>query len=173
MQEPLDWTVEVADMPATGVEQTRTASEAERKAVAKALDLMSCDRLDVRYHVIPLPDERFHMTGELLAHVTQACVVTLEPVAAELREPIDVTFWPARDVPPPVEGEVDIDAEPDPEPIIDGLIATGRVTFEHLAAAIDPYPRRPDATLEQAAPQAKSGPEASPFAVLAKLKPKP
>ena len=74
--------------------------------------------------------------------------MTLEPVDSTIEESFDVTFWPQEDMPAPASGEVDLDEEADPEPIVAGQIAVGRVVFECLAAAIDPFPRKPDATLD-------------------------
>ena len=56
-----------------------------------------------------------------------------------------------------------------------GQIEVGRIVFECLAGAIDPFPRKADAALERvaASPRGSAGdkPE-SPFAVLAKIKEK-
>ena len=76
--------------------------------------------------------------------------MTLEPVDSTIEEVFDVTFWPEEDMPAPRGGEVDLDEEADPEPIVGGQIDVGRVVFECLAAAVDPFPRRPDATLDRA-----------------------
>ena len=84
-----------------------------------------------------------------------------------------MTFWPEEDMPAPRGGEVDLDEELDPEPIVAGQIDVGRVVFECLAAGIDPFPRKPDAALDwrSSAPAdgGASKPE-SPFAVLANIK---
>jgi hypothetical protein len=99
----------------------------------------------------------------------------LEPVASTLEEACDVTFWPQERLPAPEGGAVDLDDEPEPEPIVAGRIMVGRVVFECLAAALDPFPRAPDAALDrrEAAPlEADAGSLASPFAVLAKIRPK-
>ena len=96
--------------------------------------------------------------GTLRAQVEQACVVTLEPVASAIDETFDVAFWPEEDMPRARERR----ARPgrraaDPEPIVAGQIAVGRVVFECLAGAIDPFPRKPDATLDWRAPPAAAG----------------
>jgi hypothetical protein len=102
--------------------------------------------------------------------VTQACGVTLEPVASTIEEHLDVPFWPEADIPAPKSGEVDLGDEEDPEPITDGRIAVGRLLFECLAAAIDPFPRNPEARLERStAGRDEEGPPNSPFSVLAGL----
>ena len=61
----------------------------------------------------------------------------------------------------------------DPEPIDNGSIALGRVTYELLAAALEPYPRKPGAQLSAETPvPERSEPDGSgPFAELARLKP--
>jgi len=68
-----------------------------------------------------------------------------------------------------------IDDAPEPEPIVAGQIAVGRVVFESLAAALEPYPRKPGAVLDWQAPlpaDAAATTATSPFAVLANLKTK-
>jgi hypothetical protein len=118
---------------------------------------------------------RYRVSGTLHADIAQACVVTLDPVDSAIDESFDVTFWPEQDMPAPSGGALDIDEEPDPEPIVAGHIAVGRVVFECLAAAIDPFPRLPDAELERrtaAGAEASAGASDSPFAVLANIKPK-
>ena len=38
---------------------------------------------------------RLQLTGQLQADVVQTCVVSLEPVEAQLDVPVEVEFWPA------------------------------------------------------------------------------
>jgi hypothetical protein len=73
-------------------------------------------------------------------------------------------------MPAPQTGQVALDAEPEPEPIVGGKIDAGRIVFESLAAAIDPYPRLPDAEFEGPLSAPEGGKPESPFAVLASLK---
>ena len=113
---------------------------------------------------MPTVGGRYRLTGPLRAEVSQACVVTLEPVDSTIEEASTSTFWPEEDMPAPRGGELDIDEEPDPEPIVAGQIAVGRVVFECLAAAIDPFPRKPDATLDRRVAGAAERPAASPKA---------
>jgi len=80
--------------------------------------------------------------------VTRTCVVTLEPVAQEIEEGIEVEFWPAGKLPEVGDAEVEVLAIPDVEPIEHGTIETGRIIFEVLSAALDPYPRKPGARFE-------------------------
>ncbi len=174
----LDWVHLTTELPEAGRRVERVATPGECAAVAKDLGLAGCSRLVVTYHVRPLPGGRYRVEGRIGADIEQPCVVTLEPVAQTIDEPIDVTFSPDGDRREDTSSEREILSEPDIEPLADGRIEVGRVAFELLAAAIDPYPRRPGAELDPNHPavrvegQGLGTGEASPFAVLAKLKDK-
>ena len=175
MTSPLAWEDAVRDVPESGLTGTRDAAPDELAAVARALDLIECARLGVHYAIQPLSGGRYRLSGRLHAELTQACVVTLDPVGSTLEEVFEVTFWPPQDMPVPESGELAIDDAPEPEPILGGRIAVGRVVFESLAAALEPYPRKPGAVLDWhpqgPANNDQAGPT-SPFAVLANLKTK-
>ena len=102
--------------------------------------------------------------------------MTLEPVDSAIEEGFDVTFWPEEDMPAPRGGEVDLDEEADPEPIVAGQIDVGRVVFECLAAGDRSVPEeaRRNARAAARSQPADSGPgkPESPFAVLANIKAK-
>jgi uncharacterized metal-binding protein YceD (DUF177 family) len=170
---PLDWDHAIADIPAAGLSVQRTADPGERARIAHALDLLAC-QLTVDYTIVPSGSERYRLTGVLKATVEQTCGVSLEPVAGTIEEQIDLRFWPAAEIPAPTSGEVDLDGEEDPEPIVEDRIGIGRVAFECLAAAIDPFPRKPEAVLERSSTGGEKGlgRADSPFAVLANLRQK-
>jgi len=169
----LGWDHAVADIPAAGLSVQRTAEPGECERIARALDLLACT-LTVDYAIVPSGSGRYHLTATLAARVEQACGVTLEPVASAIEERLDLYFWPAEAIPAPTSGELDLDGEEDPEPIVEDRIDVGRVAFECLAAAIDPFPRKPEATLERSSTGGEEalGKADSPFAVLANLRPK-
>lgn len=170
MGEPLDWHHEAQRIGERGIQAERIATDAERTAVAQALGLVACSRLAARYRLRGLPHGRISLTGQIEADVTQSCVVTLAPVAAAIREDIDVEFWPAEDVREAVSSTAFDPLGPDdPEPIEHGRVEVGRIVYEHLAAALDPYPRVPGAELTW---EGDDGDDERPFAALARLKPK-
>jgi hypothetical protein len=168
----LSWDHLVEDIPATGLTVERTADAAERTRIASALDLVACQQLEARYRILPLSLGRFKLSGELKAAVEQTCVVTLEPVASDIAESYAATYWPDAALPQPAVGPLALDGEPDPEPIVEGKIDAGRIIFESLAAALDPFPRRPGAVFEGTLSAPATGKPESPFAVLANLKDK-
>ena len=59
------------------------------------LDILSCDALRVSYTLEALEKERFRLSGTIEAGVTQACVVTLEPVPSTISETFSVELYPA------------------------------------------------------------------------------
>ena len=171
----LAWDYAIQDVPERGLSDQRQASAEELAGTARALDLLACKSLAAEFTIMPTLDGRYHLAGRLRAEIVQACVVTLDPVDSLIDEPFDVTFWPEEQMPALSGGALDIDEEPDPVPIVAGQIAVGRVVFEHLAAAIDPFPRKPDAMLDRHSTVAGEGSSSAsdgPFAVLANIKPK-
>jgi uncharacterized metal-binding protein YceD (DUF177 family) len=169
----LSWEHRLEDIPAAGLTIERVADAAERQRVAAALDLNALNTFSARYQITPLSLSRYKLTGELNADIEQTCVVTLEPVTAAIGESYAATYWPPETMPEPAAGQVDLNAaEPDPEPIVDGRIDVGRVIFESLAAAIDPFPRRPGAKFDGPLTAPTGSTPESPFAVLASLKDK-
>jgi hypothetical protein len=172
MTSPLDWTHAAAAIGDGGHREERRATPVEREAVARALDIPSCETLTARYEIEPLGEGRFLMRGEIEADVTQACIVTLDPLPAHLADRFTVELRPADDVGHDDEaGERAILGGEDVEPIEDRRIEAGRIVFEHISAALDPYPRKPGAEFDWRDPKAEEDAKAGgAFAALAKLK---
>ncbi len=172
MTAPLHWMFAETAIGSEGLAETRSASAEDRALIARELDILSCEALTARFEIKPGPDRRFFsVSGVAEADVTQACVVTLDPVAARLSEPFAAEYWPAAtlEAKPAAAGD---DAR-DVEPMEHGIIDVGRLVFEHIAMALDPYPRKPGAEFAWKDPKAAEGEaESHPFAALERLKPK-
>jgi len=170
----IPWSVPVRrdDVPETGLHLDLVADEATRSAVAGIAGVRGLPRLAATLDVVR-QGGGLKVTGELAATVEQTCVVTLEPMTSELREPIDLAFVPPRadERADATEEELDPGAEDEPEPLVDGVADLGVAATEFLLLAIDPYPRKPDAVFEP--PKAAADPGAHPFAALAALKKTP
>lgn len=168
-----DWSYRSADIPERGLTVKRTATQAELAALARAMDIPAVDALDFDYRLQPLAADRYRLTGTISAAVTQACVVSLAPVPATIREDLDEEFWPAEDVPATLDGE---EAEHEalaytaPEAIHHGMIEVGRVVYEQLVAALDPYPRSEGAAFAWEDQTEQESRQDNPFAALARLK---
>lgn len=170
MDDVLEWSHALSDIPDKGLTTTRGADAGERARVAEALELLAVERLEAAYSIRPRGKTGYLLKGAISADVTQACVISLEPVPAKVEATFSVLFKPE------VEGrDSDLDFDPvaeedEPEAIDNGRIAVGRIVYEHLAAAIDPYPRKPDAVFSYADPAAGDAAKSSPFAALDKLR---
>ena len=168
-----EWRHRLHEIPAGGLRETRTATEAERAALANELPIVSCEVLVVEYQIKPAGRDRYALTGRLQAEVTQACVISLEPIKATLDEPLDCKFVAPTMIPDQQPEEQEALSVEDLEPIEDGTIDVGRIVFEVFSTSLDPYPRRED--VEWQSPHAQADSEASaagPFAALAELKKK-
>jgi hypothetical protein len=149
------------------------ASEAERSAVARRLSLLSLDRLAAVLRVCRA-DERnvIAVAGRFEAEVTQTCVVSLQPLGRRLSEDVSALYsLTAADG--GEAGPVEVDAAEDsPEPVGPEGLDLGEVVVQHLAVALDPYPRGDDATLDSLQWAGRDGAEAakaSPFEGLKSL----
>lgn len=146
-----------------------SADARERAEIARRFALQSLDRLDVSVS-LARSGRTIRAHGRLAASLVQSCVITGEPVAAYVDEPFDLRF-----VPEPGNATTDQELElgaSDCDTIFhDGAaIDLGGAIADTLALSIDPYPRSAgaDSALREAGIMTEA--EASPFAVLAKLK---
>lgn len=147
-----------------------TADSEERAALARRFDLLALDHLEAVLTVERRPGRVIWVHGRLRAAPSQACVVSLDPVPAELDEPIELLF---SEEPATVEQEaVDLDADEAfwPEPVTGGRIDLGEAVAQQFALALDPYPRAPGAELDPAASEAgvDGGERQRPFRDLAR-----
>ena len=117
------------------------------------------------------------LKGRIRAQLEQSCVITLEPVPEDIDIPFKAFFWPAQhagELPDPgLSGEVfsDILSDDSPELFENDEINAGEAVLEYFALAIDPYPKKPDASTVQdrEKPEEKAS-APSPFLVLKGLK---
>jgi len=145
------------------------ASEAERDSIAKRLNLPCLERLEAHVTLFRTGDI-VRASGRLAAALEQHCVITNDPVPAHIDEPFELIFMPEPPVSTPEEeielGKSDLDVV-----FHDGaMIDLGTSIADTLALSLNPYPRSAgaDAALKEAGVVAEE--QASPFAVLAKLR---
>jgi uncharacterized metal-binding protein YceD (DUF177 family) len=167
----LEWTLAVRDVPDRGLTVERAATPEECGRLAAALAILSVEGVRLGADVKPRSGGRFELTGTLTARLTQACVVTLDPVPCEIDAALAIELRPAEALGRDDEieaGESLLD-EPDIEPIENGTVDLGRIVYEELASRLDPFPRAEGATLDQSS-AGGGGPEQGPFAGLAALR---
>jgi hypothetical protein len=159
---------------AGGASEHLVANESERAALATRLGLVRLLSLEAALDLRVWRGCGLEVEGVLKARLVQTCVVSLEPLASAIEVPIRAQYLPAAmvpaDSPEATEDALNPFAADPPELIPEGgHLDFGELVTQHLAVAIDPYPRRAgvefSAHLEGAAP-----PEQGPFAKLAALK---
>ncbi len=144
-----------------GRRETITATPAECAALAARFGIPAVAALRAVIDLSPDEDGSVLARGRLEARVTQACVVTLEPVEQAVAEDFTLRFLPGGREPD--DGPEEIDEIPTgPGDVAD----LGEALAEQLALALDPYPRAPGAEMPDEAREAAS----SPFAGLAALR---
>jgi uncharacterized metal-binding protein YceD (DUF177 family) len=165
------WTrwVKLHELARGPVTVTLEPDEAQRAVIAKDLNLESLPQLSAQITVKPWLDGA-EIAGTFHAVVEQICGVSLDPFEQQVEGEIEVRAVPAGSPHAQAEeaGEVELDLEaPDPPDVLEGdAVDLAHYLVEHLALAIDPFPRKPGAEFEYAPPAE----EESPFAVLKKLK---
>lgn len=116
-----------------------SASDDERAGLTARFRLVSIESVSAKLVLSWLkPGKVLSVKGQLRASVTQSCVITLDPVPAEIVEEFDIVY--ARDV-----GETADIIDPNEAETLDGEeIDIGEIVSEELSLSLDPYPRRPD-----------------------------
>lgn len=173
---PIVRTLSPADVPPAGTHVVIVADEATRAALARHAEILSVEAMRAEFLVKPWGRDGFQVEGRVTASITQACVVTLEPLARTVDEAVSLKL-----VPPEAmarwlekqdeEGAIDLDLTLDmPDPIEGGTIDLGTLSVEHFLIGIDPYPRKEGAVFDAEAAGVGDGrAELSPFAALARL----
>jgi hypothetical protein len=172
--DPWHATVNVTQIPETGLHREIEAGPAVRAAMAEIAGLREISSARASFDVSLRSGGRVHVAGSVKARIGQICVVTLDPVENEIDEEIDLIFAPEEQISHATDDLVENSEggegklpEP-PEPIVNGVIDLGRLASDVLYLTIDPYPRKPGAVFE---PQiAATGPGDHPFAALKGLK---
>ena len=149
--------VSANDVPPKGTAIPFEADEAECAALARRFGIPGISRLSGVAKLRPWRKTGLTLDCSYEADLMRECVVTLEPMSEEIL--------------------IDPEAVEPPEPFLaGGRVDYGEAVAEQLSLAMEPYPRKPGAALEEpaeAAPQeeADAGEEReTPFAILEKLK---
>jgi uncharacterized metal-binding protein YceD (DUF177 family) len=158
----------LGEVPRDGVTLTLSPTDADRKAIARDLDLMALDRLEARVRVVAWLDG-VQIDGSWSADVAQACGVTLDRLDSALSGDFLVRAVPVGSPHAAAEEEIEIslDADDPPDVLEHDAVDLAAYVIEYLALEIDPFPRKPGVEFVQPAETV----DLSPFAVLKKLRP--
>ena len=151
----------IDQVPDSGLDSTIAADSVECARLAKAFGLVAVDLFEAKFHIAKRGEGRFKVTGHLQAHVTQNCVISLEPFDAPVEAEIDVDFARPGTVGPAFQKDED-----PPDPILDGKIDLGALAAEFLVLNLDLYPRKEGAAFVMTEPGHNEPETDSPFSVL-------
>jgi uncharacterized metal-binding protein YceD (DUF177 family) len=171
----------LASVPESGEGFRIDATEAERQALARRFELVELPMLHAEgVLTVTGHGRRARLEGRLRAQVVQSCVVTLDPVPAEIDAPFVRVYNSDSSAVASADVDLDLAADDPPDPIVGGGIDVGEAVAEELGLALDPYPRTQGAVLARTEPDVtKPGEGAgdgsaetrreSPFAALRRL----
>ncbi|RWM06251.1 MAG: DUF177 domain-containing protein [Mesorhizobium sp.] len=155
-QSPVSFVANVARLPQKGLPVLIEADERQRAALAAEYDLLSVERYRAELLVASWKRNGVKVSGRVEADITQSCIVTLDPVAAHIDEPVEALFLPEQSKLGREGfeggGEIVLDADgPDsPETFSGDTIDVGALAEQFFGLAIDPYPRKTGASLDTA-----------------------
>jgi uncharacterized metal-binding protein YceD (DUF177 family) len=155
--------VPLSRLAAGGWRQEIAAEPAECRALAARFGLLALDRLVANVELSSGEGGTVLLTAVFEAAFVQSCVVTLEPVAGTLSARFRLLYGP-----PESEAAADIAATPDGpafEPLGGDTIDIGEAVAQELSLQLPPFPRLPDAVLDEGA---ETEPPRSPLAGLAR-----
>lgn len=172
---PIVRTIAALDVPPAGAHVAINADADLRAALAVAADIPSVESFSAEFELKPWGRDGFALQGRVKAEVTQACVVTLEPVPGRVDETVSIKLVPPEgfarwEEKQDAEGAIDIDLSAEvPEIFENGVIDLGALALEHFLVGLDPYPRKEGAVFDaDAAGVGEGRAELSPFAALAR-----
>ncbi|TIT95745.1 MAG: DUF177 domain-containing protein, partial [Mesorhizobium sp.] len=93
-QSPVSFVANVARLPQKGLPVAIEADERQRTALAAEHDLLSVESYRAELLVASWKRNGVKVSGRVEADITQACIVTLDPVAAHIDEPVEALFLP-------------------------------------------------------------------------------
>lgn len=151
---PVSFLAHVARLPQKGLPVVIEADQRQRQALAAAHGLQSVEGFRADLMVEPWKRHGVKVLGRVEADITQECVVTLEPLKAHIDEEVEGLFLPEDSKLGRLGfeggGEILLAAEgPDgPETFHGDTIDVGALAEQFFGLGIDPYPRKPGATLD-------------------------
>ena len=152
-QSPVSFRANIARLPQKGLPVVIEADAAQRAALAEEHGLLSVEAYRAELLVTSWKRNGVKVSGRVEADITQACIVTLDPVEAHIDEPVEALLLP-EDSKLGRQGfddggEILLDADgPDaPETFSGDTIDVGALAEQVFGLAIDPYPRKQGASL--------------------------
>jgi hypothetical protein len=169
---PIEHVYDLSRLSDAGDEVVILAGAGDLQKLAQWLDVESAQRFEGKITLTRLAAHRYRYDAVLLCDLTQASIVSLDPVQTKIEErfsrELHVHHRPRHPKVPELEMPV-VDGDDDvPEELDTPRYDLAAPLLEELSLALDPYPRAPGEGFD--APQQPQGSGENPFAVLKKLK---
>lgn len=144
---------------------TIEANADELAAVAARFDLVTLDKLTATA-TLTASALGIEVSGLLTARIVQSCVVTAEPVMAQIEEPFTLRFVEPELMASDAEELELSDADCDLIEVDKGAADLGEAVAQTLGLALDPFPRCETERAREEERKWVAGEEAGPFAAL-------
>ena len=143
--------INVAQLPSSGITINKSTKKDVCSKIASRLAVQALESFIINISVCRgnEPTLTANVTGEIQAKIIQACSVTLEPISSTLCIPVRLTFAEQNHDTPASLTDIDSEEEAWPELMCGGKFDLGDVLIQLLAVEINPFPRKPEASLEE------------------------
>ncbi len=135
-------------MVTTNGHRVKFEADAEtREKIADLFDLIVLDSFVAKATLVPWRRDGVQLDGEIIARLSQACIVSLEPVSDQIEQSFRLRLVRegsklARQLTTlDEEAPVTLDDDDIPDPFSGETIEVGAIFLEQLALALNPYPR--------------------------------
>jgi uncharacterized metal-binding protein YceD (DUF177 family) len=168
---PINLVIPIKDIGDSGIERTLELDEAQKTFFIKELDLSAFDAFECHWQLKALHKNRYRLTAEINAEITQLSALSLEPVKCKINESFKTEFWPSNQNDPDKSPELEID-------FIDEIIEfyekeefnIGQIIYENFMIAIEQFPKKEGEVFEWENNETADEEKPNPFAALKVLK---
>ena len=136
-----DAAVDIAAVPAGGMSVSLAAEAGDRRAIADRLRLPGVDACTATFALRPEAGRGIAVEGRLSARLVRRCVVTGDPMAETIDQPVECLVVAEEPAAPEEDGA----EEPDYEVAPDGRVDLAELAVQYLAVSMAAYPRGPGA----------------------------
>ena len=143
-------TVLVSEIGRDGLKLSISADKNECNSLALRFGLAEIKRLEAEIYVArrPSSDEKIYVDVHFSTDLVQNCVASLRPIETNIIDRFSVVFASGQERASSSESFTIEDLDP-PDLFSEGRLEVGGLLAEHLALALDPYPRHPDSALPE------------------------
>ena len=145
-----------------------SADSSECAAIAQRIGVLSVESLTAHISCTIESGHIIHVTGQFTAHITQECVVTLEPIQSVISDECEGWYsdhehiasfkkaqYEAKSKKEFIETPI-LDEKDDPEPLENGYVDVGELVVQFLSLSINHYAHKEGVSLDKIAPQIKA-----------------